>query len=535
VDRIDKLNAIYAKKKLFRNFDYDSMYHPPISQYLTTQDIAMLHKIAMSAKYNGRISEKIKMMDDIMRSRGFTRFHSGTNRLVYKSEFDSSIVIKVGMDKVGITDNPAEYYAQEVLKPFCCKVFEVSPCGTVAMIERVTPILNRQQFEEVADEVFYTIAVQFSGLVMEDIGCKFFMNWGLREGFGPVILDFPYTYAMDVHKMHCTHKEGDFECDGLIDYDIGFNTLICEKCGSRYTARELGKISKVVSIKERLSQLEKEGAETMIEKFEVAVERNGKSFAINDTSTDVFIKTQNGRKPRHVKTDDDTFIATAVLAKDKEPEYKLPPMHASEVPPMKEFEPVNGVKPRDEYNREIDAGLHDVVLPDGRRMRPNKLDEGVTTGAPKIVKKTTTLDLNQPQPVLVDATDAIETGTAEAKISGKARIMRDDINAFIDDNCESWMDKFADRYNPDELIKMKHDMSNDIATEVNERFSIDMDSATLLVNSKVDEAFQDNSDNAVSKDESDPSFRLPNADPGEIQDAPRPVPVAKPSSRIEDF
>ena len=35
---------------------------------------------------------------------------------------------------------------------------------------------------------------------MADIGTNFFMNWGIRPGFGPVLLDYPYVYELDGNK-----------------------------------------------------------------------------------------------------------------------------------------------------------------------------------------------------------------------------------------------------------------------------------------------------------------------------------------------
>ena len=291
-ERQQIIDKIYHKKESDRKgFDFDSLWHPPISQYLSTQDVQQLHAIALSAKYNARPKEKYKLMDDILKQRGFTRFHAGTNRLVYKSEYDSSFVLKVGIDKVGITDNPSEYYNQFAIKPFCCKIFDVTPCGTVAMVERVNPIKNREQFRDVADDIFFTIVTEFSGLIMEDIGNNFFMNWGIRDGFGPVILDYPYTYTMNLKKMHCTHvdKETGKVCGGLIDYDIGFNTLVCEHCGARYTARELGETNHAISIQKSLDDLEKESVYTM-EKFIVTATINGKTFANGRQIEDDLIK-----------------------------------------------------------------------------------------------------------------------------------------------------------------------------------------------------------------------------------------------------
>lgn len=241
--KADILNILYSKERSPLEFKFDSMFVPPMYNYLTQQDILALNKIATSIKYSSRIEMKYKAIDDILRARGFKRLSAGTNRVVYSYLEDTRFVLKVAIDRVGINDNPNEYRNQFLLKPFITKIFEVSPCGTVAMVERVQPILSKAEFMSVADDVFDLLNTSIIGkYVLEDIGTKFFMNWGLRVGYGPVLLDYPYLFELDGNKLFCNKKFQNGEiCDGLIDYDDGFNKLYCTKCGKDYLATELKK------------------------------------------------------------------------------------------------------------------------------------------------------------------------------------------------------------------------------------------------------------------------------------------------------
>ena len=200
MDRRGVIQMLYDKPRI-AGFQFDKLWHPPMSYYISQQDVIEIYNISRSAKLNALPLKKYGMVDEILKRRGFTRLHAGTNRLVYKSEYDSSICLKIGIDIVGREANVGEYHTQELLKPFCTKVFEVTPCGTVAMVERVNPIKNRFQFEDVGDIIFNIIIMQFAGIVLEDVGTNFFMNWGIREGFGPVVLDFPYAYEADITKF----------------------------------------------------------------------------------------------------------------------------------------------------------------------------------------------------------------------------------------------------------------------------------------------------------------------------------------------
>ena len=255
--KADLLSILYSKEKSPLEFKFDSMWVPSMYNFLTPQDIAELHYLASSAKFSSKIDYKYKEIDRIMTNRGFKKFHCGTNRIVYSYLEDQSFLVKIALDKVGLGDNPAEYRNQFLLKPFVTKVFEVSPCGTVAMVERVEPITSRQEFMSVAEDIFDLMNECIIGkYVLEDVGTKYFMNWGLRKGFGAVLLDYTYVYELDGNKLFCNKIDPltGHICNGTIDYDDGFNNLICSECGKRYLAKSLEQ-----SVKDKLIILKEEG------------------------------------------------------------------------------------------------------------------------------------------------------------------------------------------------------------------------------------------------------------------------------------
>lgn len=244
--KLDVLESLYNKRKSALEFNFDALTAPPLMSLLTPYDIMELNKIAKSVKLAGKIDLKYKLIDNIMTNRGFVKLHAGTNRVVYRFLEDQRFVAKIAVDRVGLGDNPAEFHNQFLLKPFVTKVFEVSPCGTIAIVERVDPIMSREEFLSVADDVFNLLTKIFIGkYVLEDVGTQYFMNWSIRSGFGPVLLDFPYVYELDGRKLYCNAPaipgRKDIVCGGEIDYDDGFNNLVCTKCGKHYQARELKK------------------------------------------------------------------------------------------------------------------------------------------------------------------------------------------------------------------------------------------------------------------------------------------------------
>lgn len=241
--KVINLPGILYDEESSCRFDFDKLKAPPISYYLTSLDIQALNKIATSIKYQSNVNEKFKSMDRIMKRRGFVKYGCGTNRRIYRFLEDDSILMKVAYDRVGIEDNPNEYVNQKYLKPFVSKMYEVTPCGTVGLVERIEPIRTRDQFmangEEIFDLLYFNIIGKYA---LDDIGTDAFMNYGIRKGFGPCLLDYAYLYELDEDKLHCKHMINKRRCNGLIDYSSDFNELVCTKCGKTYTAKEIGKL-----------------------------------------------------------------------------------------------------------------------------------------------------------------------------------------------------------------------------------------------------------------------------------------------------
>lgn len=241
--KLDTIKMLYKKQVPVNEFMFDQLTAYPLICYIHPSAIMELNKIAKSIKLQSKPKLKYKLIDDIVRPFGFKLLTSGTNRVVYKHLEDQRIVIKIAIDAVGLRDNPNEFHNQRLLKPFVTKCFEVSPCGTVGLFERVQPITSKYEFQSIAEDVFLLLTKLIGKYILEDIGSNFYLNYGLREGFGPVLLDFSYMYELDSRKLLCNnidHKTG-LCCGGEIDYDDGFNELRCTRCGKLYLATELQK------------------------------------------------------------------------------------------------------------------------------------------------------------------------------------------------------------------------------------------------------------------------------------------------------
>ena len=294
-DFVNKVFELYRTKSDPEIFVFDSLPGPVIYQIVPPNVVEYVHQYILDPKYSGRTKEKIITIDNILQPYGLVRFAAGTNRAVYRYTEDESFCVKVALDKVGLSNNPDEFRNQEFLKPFVSKVFSVSPCGTMATCERVIPIKSRQEFAALAGDIFDVIASKFVGnYILEDIGTIFFKNWGLRKGFGPVLLDYPYLYEVDVSDLYCNEMTNmGLPCGGSIDYDDGFNALYCKKCGKRYKAKQIGK-----AIRGKLIAFRGGSIMSNNDKIEVQVIRDGKVIS-NKKSVDTSINPKDVVKSKY--------------------------------------------------------------------------------------------------------------------------------------------------------------------------------------------------------------------------------------------
>lgn len=234
-----------AKEQQLVNM-YDAMSTAnPISYYFTPQDIVELNRMAKSPSLTLDMNKKLKAFDDFMMGKGFTLIGGGTNRRAYGTMYDNSITIKVATDSGGFTSNLKEYVNQQHIKPFCTKIYEVIPSGELSLTERVIPFENEEDIVLYRNEIFDTLFfyIRNKNIAMDDIGLRSIRNLGYRRGFGPVFLDFPSMYVVDPRKRFCGAllDNGTKKCSGTLDYDSGFDNIICNNCGRIIKAVELAK------------------------------------------------------------------------------------------------------------------------------------------------------------------------------------------------------------------------------------------------------------------------------------------------------
>lgn len=239
---IDNLkDKIYKKPDV--KFNYDALLAPPLQNLIRNpNDIVYLYNLVTDIRYRSKSQYKYDEIGKVMEYNGFKKLHAGTNRLVYKHMEIPDIVAKIPYRKVALEDNLQEYHNQNFIKPYCTKTFEVHPSGIIAISERVTPLTHRDEMYNVKELILMMLSsLLANGLIFDDLGSKFFRNYGYRKNFGPVFIDYPTIYEVDSRKLYCKKQYINGEtCGGELVFDAGLNQLKCDKCGIEYSGRDVG-------------------------------------------------------------------------------------------------------------------------------------------------------------------------------------------------------------------------------------------------------------------------------------------------------
>lgn len=288
----------------FTEEDWDKMTKPPLTTYVPAPVIDQLRSIVNNVKLMNNPSKKYELVNELFATIGLKPLASGTNRRTFYCTYDPTVVIKIASDRVGKSDNISEFTLQKLIKPFCTKSFDVTPDGVVALVERVETMKEADFKKVYASNVFdFTFEILRRGYVMEDIGGNFYKNWGIRFGFGPVILDYPYIFELDWTKLRCSHKDvhTGYLCDGYLDYDYdkGMSEIICTKCGTRYTAKYLARRIEAKTLLEKINRKRDNEMALLDTDFKVVIKRGDQIVkrCYNETDTVVDSRTKlGGRK-----------------------------------------------------------------------------------------------------------------------------------------------------------------------------------------------------------------------------------------------
>ena len=236
------LNAMYRSLAYTVPLEraFDDLQGPMVEDLFDAETIKSIKMTVTNPKIKF-FKDKFRILAGILNPLGYILAHAGTNRVVFQPQFDDSFVVKIGLDIAGRTNNPNEIVNQKYLKPFVCKCFDTTDDGVIGTFERVVPIENLYQLWSVREDIFDIMRAITKRFVIDDFGTEAFKNWGVRKGFGPVLLDYADMYILDKDTAYC-RKPIDWHstavCGGELGYTPGYNKIMCKKCGGIGKAKQ---------------------------------------------------------------------------------------------------------------------------------------------------------------------------------------------------------------------------------------------------------------------------------------------------------
>lgn len=309
---------IYQSMNTFTTLEelFESIEGPCVYDFFTDDELALIKKIIFDRK-DKAFKKKFQKLDAIVKPKGFKRSGCGTNRVVYEPLDDNAtFCIKIALDRAGSKNNPDEIVNQKYLKPFVAKCFDISQDGNVGIFERVVPIENLYQMWSVREDIYKIMETIVGRFIIDDFGTKAFKNWGLRKGFGPVLLDYADMYILDPKILYCTHTlnlDTTEQCRGELDYDAGFNNIICLKCGGIHMASEFKDGRKKIALFSRKREIDM----TM----KIQIFKNGELYWDNDHG--VYGEDIKVNEPKENKLDISSKLDLEEIDKMKENLAKL--------------------------------------------------------------------------------------------------------------------------------------------------------------------------------------------------------------------
>lgn len=309
---------IYQSMNTFTTLEelFESIEGPCVYDFFTDDELALIKKIIFDRK-DKAFKKKFQKLDAIVKPKGFKRSGCGTNRVVYEPLDDNAtFCIKIALDRAGSKNNPDEIVNQKYLKPFVAKCFDISQDGNVGIFERVVPIENLYQMWSVREDIYKIMETIVGRFIIDDFGTKAFKNWGLRKGFGPVLLDYADMYILDPKILYCTHTlnlDTTEQCRGELDYDAGFNNIICLKCGGIHMASEFKDGRKKIALFSRKREIDM----TM----KIQIFKNGELYWDNDHG--VYEKDIKVNDPKENKLDISSKLDLEEIDKMKDDLAKL--------------------------------------------------------------------------------------------------------------------------------------------------------------------------------------------------------------------
>ena len=190
-----------------------------IFRYLNQKVVADLKEFINDIEL-GDNNMKADAITKYMEVIGFIEVGCGTNRICFRKD---DYVFKIALDDRGVLDNNLEYELSKKLKPYVAVNYENT--GIVSVAEYVDTMTSTD-FQFYYDRAMQILMNLGQFYILNDVGPKSFMNWGINKDGVPVILDYAYLTPITPETNFTCPK-----CGEQIYYNVDFTEFICHTCG----------------------------------------------------------------------------------------------------------------------------------------------------------------------------------------------------------------------------------------------------------------------------------------------------------------
>lgn len=192
-----------------------------IMQILGEEGCQELNRI-LEGEYGNSTAKKQDIVSNLIKTYfGGVEVGSGTNRIVFRFDFNPTIVFKIAVDNQGIEDNIREHKLSAELEGYATRTYETN--GLVAVAERVRT-MKYADMQANMQHVASILNIISKKYLLDDIGFESFKNWGFRPDGSIVVLDYAYLHPNEGINFKCP------DCYATVGYDSTFKNFICPEC-----------------------------------------------------------------------------------------------------------------------------------------------------------------------------------------------------------------------------------------------------------------------------------------------------------------
>lgn len=178
-------------------------------------------------------NQRADYISKLMKYYDYYEVGCGTNRIVFSHPDYEEYVFKIALDDRGIKDNNLEFELGKIIpEQYITKCYYNN--SLISVSEKID-VMDKETMKKFKPEVMEILRSLSREFILNDVGHKQFLNWGVRDG-KPVILDYAYLRRITPDMEFICGYNG---CEGKLAYTKNFSKFVCVECGCKRSFSEI--------------------------------------------------------------------------------------------------------------------------------------------------------------------------------------------------------------------------------------------------------------------------------------------------------